>query len=149
MAERKSKEAAQLERELLKGRVRQELMRHVGRSNAIGMGELFELIYGEKYEHRINDTRRLRKVITLLRREGDPICSLCCALAPGYYVASVGKELEAYLERLRGAAVKKLALEAKIRRTSLPELLGQVSMAAVARADGGTRRTGDAGRMGR
>jgi hypothetical protein len=121
------REKARAEREALKGRVMMELARHIGRSNAIGMGELYQMIYGEPYENRINDTRPLRKVITELRREGSPICSLCCALAPGYYLASVGSELNGYLERLRKQAIKKLSQEAKIRRVSLPALLGQLS----------------------
>ncbi len=104
------------------------LVNHVGRSQAIGMGELFEAVYGEEWSNRINDTRRLRREITALRAEGMRICSTTGMEGGGYYLASAGSELEDYCKRLRKQGLKKLAQEAKLRKIGLPELLGQIRM---------------------
>jgi hypothetical protein len=106
-----------------------EITHHVGKHNSIGMGELYEIVFREPWENRINDTRRLRTVITELRRQGVAICSDCSPSGGGYYVASAGSsEMKDYLARLRKRAIKALALEAKLRRISLPELLGQMEL---------------------
>lgn len=103
------------------------LMRdHIGRGNAIGMGELYETLFGEPWENRINDTRHLRTLITELRREGLPICSVCCSLKPGYYLAAAGSEREEYCGRLRKQGLKKLDQEARVRKLALPEVVQQV-----------------------
>lgn len=115
---------------------------HHGRANAIGMGELYQAVYGEPWAHRINDTRKLRKVILALQEEGIPICSTSDSTGGGYYLASVGTDLEDYLQRKHVRALKILALEARLRRVTLPELLGQMSlnagMGTHAAADGET-----------
>jgi len=114
---------------------------HHGRANAIGMGELYERVYGEQWAHRINDTRKLRDVILALRREGLPICSTCNRSGGGYYLASVGSDLEDFLQRRHVKALKILALEARMRRLSLAELLGQMSVdASGENAAGGEER---------
>lgn len=106
-----------------------ELTNHVGRDNAIGMGELYEIVFDEPWANRINDTRRLRQIITELRRQGRPICSYCSSSGGGYYLARMrSSEMREYLERLRQRALKALVLEAKMRKMSLPELLGQLQL---------------------
>jgi len=116
------------ERERYKGVLLRIMSRHVGAGRKIGMGELYQAVFGEGWQNRINDTRALRTLITELRHEGIPICSVADRSGGGYYLASAGSEMNAYCERLRTTALKKLAMEAKIRRISLPQLLGQMAM---------------------
>jgi len=104
------------------------LSRHVGAGRKIGMGELYYAVFGESWNNRINDTRALRTIITELRHEGIPICSVADRTGGGYYLASAGSELSGYLDRLRTQALKKLALEAKIRKISLADLIGQMAL---------------------
>jgi hypothetical protein len=104
------------------------LSRHIGKERAIGMAELHEEAFGEPWENRINDTRKLRKIVTLLRKDGVAICSDSSNQGGGYYLASAGSELEHYLGNLRRRALTVLFMESKIRRIGLPELLGQMQM---------------------
>jgi hypothetical protein len=111
-----------------KAKILGELTGHVGREKAIGMGELYETAFGDTWRNRINDTRRLRKVITELRWEGVPICSCSDRDGGGYYLAAAGSELRCFLERLKRRALKPLAMAARIEKTSLAEMLGQMSL---------------------
>jgi len=104
------------------------LSRHVGREKAIGMGELYEEVFDRPWRNRINDTRALRTLIQELRKEGVAICSACAYAGGGYYLAAAGSEMEDYLSRLRSRALRALALEARLRRITLPELLGQMQL---------------------
>jgi hypothetical protein len=108
----------------LKVRLAWALMEHVGKEHAIGMGELYEKVYGKPWQNRINDTRALRHLITDLRKEGKRVCSA----GSGYYLAAVDSELEEYLARRRRRALTELGMEAAMRKKSLPELLGQLSL---------------------
>lgn len=102
---------------------------HVGKTRSIGMGELYQKVFpGKSWHHRINDTRTLRKLITDLRKEGVPICSDAARTGGGYYLAAAGSEGEAYCRRLRYQGIRKLMLEARIRKISLEELLGQAQL---------------------
>ncbi|MBI4621069.1 MAG: hypothetical protein HY739_13060 [Desulfobacterales bacterium] len=104
------------------------LSRHIGKEKAIGMAELYQEAFGKSWEHRINDTRLLRTVITLLRKDGVAICSDSSQHGGGYYLASAGSELEDYLGRIRQRALKALSMESRIRRIGIAELLGQMQM---------------------
>lgn len=104
------------------------LSKHPGKTRAIGMGELYEAVYGKPYNNKINGTRQLRKVITKLREEGQPICSTSGKAGGGYFMASAGSDLQQYCDRLRNQALRKLALMAKLRKQTLPQLLGQIQM---------------------
>jgi len=112
----------------LRARLWEVLSEHVGRENAIGMGELYEAVYGEKWRHRINDTRALRYLITDLREQGKPICSVALRDGGGYYIPAVGSERRAYIERLKRQGLRKLRRAAIIEKRSLPELLGQMAL---------------------
>ncbi|MDY6789701.1 MAG: hypothetical protein SWH54_00350 [Thermodesulfobacteriota bacterium] len=101
---------------------------HVGKSNRIGMGELYEQVFETTYEHRINDTRPLRILITELRKDGVAICSKQSQNSGGYWLASAGSELTSYCETLRKRALGILGMEAKVRKMTLPELVGQLSL---------------------
>jgi hypothetical protein len=92
------------------------------------MGELYEEVFEKTYEQRINDTRALRKLITRLRREGTPICSVTGTQGGGYFIASAGSELDDYCKRLRKKALKGLQQEAILRRTTLGQLIGQMAL---------------------
>ena len=110
------------------GRVLMILSRRVGKENAIGMDALFERVFGEKVHHKINDTRKLRTLITALRRKAIPIGSVSTPSAGGYYLVRAGSELDDYCSRLRSRALHSLKMEARLRKQALPEMLGQMSL---------------------
>jgi len=119
----------------IKARALVILSRHVGRNRMIGMGELYERIYNEAWKNRINDTRKLRTLITSLRRDGVPVSS-SPARSGGYFLASSGSEMDEFCRRLRNRALKILSLEAKLRRKALPEIIGQIQVNLVGDARG-------------
>jgi hypothetical protein len=112
----------------LRNRLLEVLTQHIGREKAIGMGELYEQVYGEPWQHRINDTRALRYLITDLRRRGVRICSVPYKGGGGYYLAAAGSELIDYVARLKVQGLRKLAQAAAIQQVGLPELLGQIKL---------------------
>lgn len=116
------------DRERNRTRLLMVLMRHVGKPGRIGMGELYEAVFGEPWEHRINDTRKLRGLITELRQEGVPICSTASQKGGGYWVPSAASELDQYCKTIRFRALKLLQREAKLRKLTMPELMGQLSL---------------------
>ena len=126
-----------MNRESEKSKVLSVLARHVGRHRAIGMDRLFEAVYGEDAGHKINGTRKLRRLVTALRREGVPIASISDSDGGGYYLTGAGSELTEYLGRLHRRGIKALDQEAKIRGISLGELLGQVQINLRGEADAG------------
>lgn len=105
-----------------------ELSLHIGELNAIGMAELYKKVFGAEWSNKINDTREIRKLITIMRREGIPICSVSAQNGGGYYLASAGSELINYLSRSEHRALNILARNARIKRISLPEYLGQMKL---------------------
>jgi hypothetical protein len=112
-----------------KGRLLDALFDHVGKENAVGMDILYQKVFDKKALHKINDTKELRKLITAIRGQGRAIASVCSSNGGGYYVPRAGSELEDYLARmLHRPALRKLAMEAKIRKISLPKLIGQMSL---------------------
>jgi hypothetical protein len=112
-----------------KGRLMEALFDHVGKEHAVGADVLHAEVFGEKVPHKINDTKPLRKLVTAIRRQGKAIASTCSSNGGGYYIPRAGSELEDYLAHmLHRPALRKLALEAKIRKVSLPELIGQMSL---------------------
>jgi len=102
------------------------LSRHVGREKSLDMGRLYERVFDKPYTNKINHTRRLRTIITALRQKGVPIGSTAAKNGGGYYLVRAGSELDEYCGRLRRAALGKLALESRLRKLSLPELLGEM-----------------------
>jgi hypothetical protein len=110
------------------GRLLAVLTTHIGTHNAIGMAELYEAVFGETWNHRINDTRTLRYLITQMRRDGTPICSVATKTGGGYYLAAAGSELRNYLERNKVRALKILTRNAAIEKVTLAEYLGQMRL---------------------
>lgn len=109
-------------------RILGKLAEHIGAHNAIGMAELYEAVFGRPWSHKINDTRALRILITILRDEGVPICSLSTTSGGGYYLAAVGSELADFLRRGERRALSILARNARIKKVSLPNYLGQIKL---------------------
>ena len=111
-----------------KYRLLQELSGAVGKSRAVGMERLHRAVYGKPLTDKINGTRALRRLVTELRRDGVPICSVSNASGGGYYLASASSDLEDYCRRIRGQALKKLKMEANLRKMALPALLHQIQL---------------------
>ncbi len=128
MTKAEKKEAAERKRLEIKNRLMKTLYGHVGATKMIGMGELFETVFAEGFNNRINDTRVLRLLITELRKEGIPIVSVVSQTGGGYYIASSASELEAYCSRITTAALKKLKLVAGLKKMGLPALVGEIQM---------------------
>ncbi|HRT70735.1 MAG TPA: hypothetical protein P5308_05185 [Syntrophales bacterium] len=118
----------EIEYHKIKGLIIATLAEHIGEPNAVGMGDLYESVFGVPWTHRINDTRKVRKYITHLRRDGVPICSTARKDGGGYYLPAGSSELVNYLRRSKVRALKILSRVAKIQRVSLPELLGQMRL---------------------
>jgi len=105
-----------------------ELTNHVGQHNAIGMANLYEAVFNRPWDNRINDTRSLRTLITKLRDQGVAICSVSDCNGGGYYLAAVGSETDDYLRRQKIRALKILTRNARIKKTNLPNYLGQIKI---------------------
>lgn len=84
--------------------------------------DMEELLFRTGYEL---SARRLRLYIEALRREGHPICS---HPESGYYYAKTVEDLNHGCAFLRSRAMTSLIQEAAMRRVSLPELMGQITM---------------------
>jgi biotin operon repressor len=69
--------------------------------------------------------REVRKYVSELREQGTPICG---RPATGYYIAETAQELEDTCAFLRGRAMHSLTLEARLRKITLPDLLGQLHL---------------------
>lgn len=104
------------------------LAKHVGREKAVGADVLFEAVFAEKANHKINDTRRLRKLITELRREGVPIAAVSSSNGGGYYLPGAGSELAEHIGRLKRRGLSSLALAARLDGRTLAEYLGQIQL---------------------
>ena len=104
------------------------LSQHVGEEKAIDMGELYSRVFNEAYTNKINHTRRLRTIITAQRKKGARIASTSSKNGGGYYIVRAASELDEYCGRLRRAALNKLMMESRLRKISMPELLGQMQL---------------------
>lgn len=114
--------------EILEGRVMSHLADHIGRGNAIGMAELYQVVFNRPATHRINSTRALRTLIYGLQYKGKRICSLRQSGGGGYYLAAAGSESRDYIARRKKEALQILGLVSVLERRSLPELLGQMAL---------------------
>jgi len=113
------------------------LTRHVGREKAIGMGELYERVWGKPWKHRINDTRDLRYLITDMRYRGVLIAEVRGKTGAGYYLARSEHEIRTFLDKRTAEGLKKLKMVAAMRGKSLPEFMGQLALSFTAeRAEG-------------
>jgi biotin operon repressor len=69
--------------------------------------------------------RQVRQFISDLRDAGEPICG---TPSDGYYFAATHEELEHTCDFLRSRAMHSLALESKLRRIPLTDLIGQLNL---------------------
>lgn len=129
------------EMDLYAARLLGEISHRVGRHKAIGMGELYEIVFRKQWANRINDTRDLRIVITELRKSGVAICSDCGSEGGGYYLAQAGSELDDYRRRVKKRALKMLSLYAKL-GGSVKEFYGQMELDLAGEARCQTRKAG-------
>lgn len=104
------------------------LLQHVGPDKKIGMGELYEKVFGMPWKHRINDTKALRKLITEMRREGQPVMSDSSSTNGGYWIAASASEINAYCEHTKKRALSILKRISTLKKVSLPEYLGQLQL---------------------
>ena len=125
MADKKiSKEAL----ETAKMKVYMVMLKHVGPEKKIGMGELYQEVFGEKWTHRINDTRKIRDLITEMRRDGQPVMSDSSSTNGGYWIAASASEINNWCNREKGRALSMLKRIASIKKVSLPDYIGQLHL---------------------
>lgn len=118
-----------------RNRLLAELTSHIGELNAIGMAALYEAVFDRPWSNLINDTRKIRKLITILRGEGVPICSVAKASGGGYYLAAAGSEFADFIRRDKYRALRILRRDAKMLKTTLPNYLGQLKIEAEGKPD--------------
>ncbi len=138
-----AKTAALARQEQNKARMLAILTRHVGAHNACDMARLYEQVFNRPWNNKINDTRRLRRLVTQLRDEGVAICASTSSTRGGYYLAATPGELNSFLDRSRRRALKILGREARMRRVSLAELLGQLRLSLTGSMQAGGEREAD------
>ncbi|WP_275100114.1 hypothetical protein [Sedimenticola hydrogenitrophicus] len=107
-----------------KGDVLQALARHIGAHQGITARDLVIEISGQSDPHR-GDQRRLRQLITELRMEGHHVCA---HPSTGYFIARDEAELNRTCAYLEERAMASLAQVSRMKRTSLPDLLGQLRL---------------------
>ena len=104
------------------------LTRHIGEEKAIDMGELYRRVYDRDWKNKINDTRKLRTLITKLRYEGCLIGSTRSQRGGGYYIARSSSELNEFFDRRTHEALKILKLVSNMKHIGLGEMLGQMAL---------------------
>ena len=93
------------------------MQNHIGKANAIS-GEDLARCLG-------TNPRQLRHMTDALIEDGIALCS---HPANGYWIAQNATELEATCQFHRSRALHELAKEAKLRKLTLPDLLGQLHL---------------------
>ena len=93
------------------------MQNHIGKANAIS-GEDLARALG-------TNPRHLRHMTDALIEDGIALCS---HPANGYWIAQNAAELEACCQFHRSRALHELAKEAKLRKLTLPDLLGQLHL---------------------
>jgi len=123
-------ERIEVDSDKYKHRLLAELSNHVGEVNAISMPALYQAVFDRSWSNRINDTRPLRKLITIMRENGTAICSVSSSAfsVGGYYIPAAGSELADYLKRDKIKALRILRRDAKIMQISLRNFLRQLAL---------------------
>jgi hypothetical protein len=93
------------------------LSRHIGRENGITANNLAGLLQALP--------RTVRSLISELRMDGIAVCGHPSA---GYYIAATSEELEETCQFLRGRAMHSLAIESKLRKVPMEDLVGQLHL---------------------
>jgi biotin operon repressor len=93
------------------------MQNHIGKANAISGEDLAKALG--------TSPREMRKMTDSLIDEG---ISLCSHPAHGYWIAANAAEVEATCQFHRSRALHELDKEAKLRKLTLPDLLGQLHL---------------------
>lgn len=99
------------------------LARHIGRAHGVTADQLAYEVLGQQPHGA--ELRRLRACISRLREDGTAICG---HPSTGYFIANSAEELDEGCRFLRARALHSLALEARLRKISLPDLIGQLHL---------------------
>lgn len=105
-------------------RVLAELQNRLGRDNGIHVRDLVARITGQAAPAPALE-RRVRECVSALRLQGEQICG---KPDTGYFMAASAAELDETCRYLRGRAVSGLLIESRLRRVSMPALLGQLAL---------------------
>lgn len=93
------------------------LQRHQGAANGVTAEALATALDTTK--------RHIRTLVSELRLEGTAVCG---HPKTGYFIAANDEEIENTCKFLRSRALHSLALEAKLRKIALPDLIGQMKL---------------------
>lgn len=117
------------DRDVLKQRALELLMKHVGKNNAIAMAELTAQIERSAIlpSQRYEASRITRSIVKQLRAEGHPICHIN-RKGGGYFWAANDQELADCAGWFRQRAMSAFEQEAALRRISLTELVDQLQL---------------------
>jgi len=91
------------------------LSHHIGKGNGIGVKQIAQQLSIKE--------RQVRTLVSNLRDDGNAICG---TPKHGYYVAATAAELDETCTFLHNRAMHSLTLLSRLRRISLPDLLGQL-----------------------
>lgn len=111
-----------------KHRLLSALSEHVGKINAISMTALYEIVFDRPWYDKINDTRALRTLITVMRNDGIAIGSTSSQNGGGYYIPAEGDEYIDYLKKREIKALVILKQNSLAKKVSLPVYLGQLQL---------------------
>ncbi|WP_198086511.1 hypothetical protein [Variovorax sp. E3] len=101
-----------------------ELRTRPGRDNGIHVRDLVARITGQAGPAPALE-RRVREFVSALRLQGEQICG---KPDTGYFMAQSAAELDETCRYLRSRAVSGLLIESRMRRVSMPALLGQLTL---------------------
>ena len=113
-----------MDKEIIKGKIVEVLSHHIGQEHACDMGALFHLVFEQPWKNKINDTGQLRCMIRELRSAGTPIGSC----SDGFFLIRSDSELKEYCDRQERRALGTLKRISRIKKISLPQLLGQLQL---------------------
>ncbi|OFJ46408.1 hypothetical protein BA896_021890 [Janthinobacterium lividum] len=89
---------------------------HIGAANAIGGDQLADQL-GVK-------CRTVRSLVLKLRQSAIAVCG---SPESGYFIAETAAEVDATCKLLESHGIHQLTVAARMRNTTLPELLGQMT----------------------
>lgn len=101
-----------------------ELQHHVGKANGVHVREMVRRITGQAAMSEPLE-RKVRDIVTELRKEGRPICATPSA---GYFMAETPEELDETCTFLHDRAMTSLAQVSAMKDVSLPDLRGQLRL---------------------
>lgn len=118
------------DKNILKGRIQAILSRHVGRHRAIPAGALYRRVFDRPVQNKNNDLRPLRRLIHEMVHEDEEPTMIASSNHPvtgGYYIP-IGQEAEEFVRQIERRGLADLARAAKMKKRSMPELLGQLAL---------------------